>query len=149
MTDRPQVLYRMYDDADFLLYVGITLDPVARFAAHREDKPWWQQVSRIDLEHYDTRAEVEAAEAAAILDESPLYNRAGRPVYGPPRPPRRGPNPDHTRARPIRVPDEDWTKFERTAGFRQRAAVLLEFIRWYNREPGARLPKRPDPPAGE
>lgn len=58
-------------------------------------------------------------------------------------------NPDHTRARPIRIADADWAKFEERAGHRQRAAVIVEFIRWYNREPGAKLPTRPDKPADE
>lgn len=49
----------------------------------------------------------------------------------------------HTTPKQIRIPDDDWTKFEDTAGKRQRAAVIVEFIRWYNREPGAKLPKRP------
>ncbi len=49
----------------------------------------------------------------------------------------------HTRARPIRISDADWAKFEDRAGERNRAAVLVQFIRWYNREPGATLPKRP------
>lgn len=51
----------------------------------------------------------------------------------------------HTPAHAIRIPPEDWAKFEQTAGERRRAPVLLDFIRWYNREPGAKLPKRPGP----
>lgn len=58
-------------------------------------------------------------------------------------------NPDHTRARPIRISDADWAKFEQRAGERQRASVVVEFIRWYNREPGAKLPKRPPDPDAE
>jgi hypothetical protein len=49
----------------------------------------------------------------------------------------------HTTPKQIRIPDDDWTKFEQTAGKRLRASVIVEFIRWYNREPGAKLPKRP------
>lgn len=49
----------------------------------------------------------------------------------------------HTVPKQIRIPDEDWEKFEETAGTRQRASVIVQFIRWYNREPGAKLPKRP------
>lgn len=49
----------------------------------------------------------------------------------------------HTRARPLRIPDDDWHKFEQTAGAGQRTAVVLQFIRWYNREPGVEFPERP------
>lgn len=49
----------------------------------------------------------------------------------------------HTTPKQVRIPDEDWAKFEETAGRRRRAAVLVEFIRWYNREPGAELPLPP------
>lgn len=49
----------------------------------------------------------------------------------------------HTRAIPIRIPRDDWRKFEQTAGARNRSAVVVEFIRWYNREPGAEFPERP------
>lgn len=49
----------------------------------------------------------------------------------------------HTTPKQIRIPDDDWTRFEETAGSRRRASVIIEFIRWYNREPGAKLPKRP------
>lgn len=50
----------------------------------------------------------------------------------------------HTPAVPLRIPRDDWQRFEGTAGPRNRTAVVIEFIRWYNRDPGAKLPKRPD-----
>lgn len=49
----------------------------------------------------------------------------------------------HTTPKQIRIPDEDWVKLEQVAGRRHRAAVVIQLIRWYNREPGAKLPKRP------
>lgn len=49
----------------------------------------------------------------------------------------------HTTPKQVRIPDADWAKFEQRAGKRQRAAVLVEFIRWYNGEPGAKRPTRP------
>lgn len=55
------------------------------------------------------------------------------------------PAPDsHTTPKQIRIPDDDWAKLERTAGPRNRAAIVVTLIRWYNREPGAKLPHRPD-----
>jgi hypothetical protein len=42
-----------------------------------------------------------------------------------------------------------WTLFGTLAGVRRRAQVLNDFIAWYNREPGARLPQRPPAPTKE
>lgn len=71
---QPHALYRFYDDAGHLLYVGITLDPGSRFARHRELKPWWLDVRGVSIEWYDSRAEVLAAETRAIAVERPLHN---------------------------------------------------------------------------
>jgi hypothetical protein len=42
----------------------------------------------------------------------------------------------------VRAPDEDWTDLD-TASAGRRPEVIREFIRWYLRRPGARLPERP------
>lgn len=46
----------------------------------------------------------------------------------------------------IRVDEDTWEKFgtRAQAAGADRSAVLRDFIRWYNREPGARIPRRPD-----
>jgi len=49
-----------------------------------------------------------------------------------------GKTPMHT----VRVEDELWERFGDVA-VPDRSVVIREFIRWYVREPGARLPKRP------
>lgn len=71
---KPQVLYRMFDADDGLLYVGISMNVAQRFAAHRSDKQWWGDITRIALEHFATRQEVLAAEHHAIRSEHPRYN---------------------------------------------------------------------------
>lgn len=52
--------------------------------------------------------------------------------------------------RQVRADDALWDAFgdavERS-GAADRSAVLREFMRWYVREPGAKMPRRP--PAGE
>lgn len=75
-TQPPQAhaLYRFYADDGTLLYVGITLDPGARWRAHRDDKPWWQQIVNITVETYTDRCSVLDAERAAIIAEQPRYN---------------------------------------------------------------------------
>jgi len=50
---------------------------------------------------------------------------------------------DHTPHRPLRIPEEEWKPFGERAGARGRTKVVRQFIRWYNRAPGAELPDRP------
>jgi hypothetical protein len=58
----------------------------------------------------------------------------------------------YDKPRQFRAPDSEWGPFEEATkamhpeGRSPRARVLREFIRWYMRRPGARLPERP--PAG-
>ena len=74
LNARPHALYRFYDRSDVLLYVGITVDPGARFKKHGGDKSWWGQVDRIGIEHFATRKEALEAERKAIKEEQPLHN---------------------------------------------------------------------------
>lgn len=74
VDDSPQVLYRMFDTAGVLLYVGITFRPETRFYAHEQGKSWWHEVAEITLEHFAGRATVEEAERVAIRTERPKYN---------------------------------------------------------------------------
>lgn len=67
-------LYRFWNADDQLLYVGITLNPGARWKAHQYDKPWWSNVARITIELHPDRAAALASERAAIHAERPLYN---------------------------------------------------------------------------
>lgn len=50
----------------------------------------------------------------------------------------------------IRVPEETWKRFAElaTANGTDRSAVLRQFIDWYLRVPGAKLPDRPPPANG-
>jgi hypothetical protein len=48
----------------------------------------------------------------------------------------------HTRARPIRIPPEDWADFGALVGDRERSQLIREFVAWYLRRPKATLPKR-------
>jgi len=67
-------------------------------------------------------------------------DRVATPTYS-----SRMPNAPKTPARQIRIGD-DWYDFD--AGAKsldtERAAVIRELIAWYLREPGAKLPERPD-----
>lgn len=63
------------------------------------------------------------------------------------KPPPRGadvgrPRTGQTPVQYIRVPDNDWNDLRAVAG-RRAHATIREFIRWYLRRPGAKLPERP------
>lgn len=90
MTGRQHALYRFFDPAGALLYVGISLDPGSRWKQHRDDKPWWAEVAQATIEPHPDRVSVLAAEKAAIIAERPRYNvvhnRGGRAVIPDPAP---------------------------------------------------------------
>ena len=71
------VLYRLFDAAGSLLYVGVTGDLRGRLAQHAADKPWWSQVARKTVTWYGSRSDALRAETAAIFNEHPRYNVAG------------------------------------------------------------------------
>jgi hypothetical protein len=48
----------------------------------------------------------------------------------------------HTTNRVVRVPDADWAELGEVAEA-GRAEVIRQFIAWYLRRPGAKLPVRP------
>lgn len=67
-------LYRHFAADGTLLYVGISLCAVGRLAQHRAEKPWYDQISRVDVEWLPTREQAIAAEKYAIQVERPLHN---------------------------------------------------------------------------
>lgn len=71
---RSCTLYRHFDAADELLYVGIAFEPAARRRQHAADKLWWLEVARTSYEHHPTREAALQAEAAAIRAERPRWN---------------------------------------------------------------------------
>lgn len=67
-------LYRFYDDAGGLLYVGITHRIGERFAAHRGASSWYDLAARVALERHPTREAALKAERDAIIAERPRWN---------------------------------------------------------------------------
>lgn len=74
LNGRAHALYRFFDASDVLLYVGITVDPSARFRKHRGDKPWWDDVDHIGIEKFESRELALEAERKAIREENPIHN---------------------------------------------------------------------------
>lgn len=75
-------LYRHFDAAGQLLYVGISLSAVQRLAQHKQTARWFTNLARIDIEWFPNRRLAEQAERAAIWHESPRFN-LDRPVCEP------------------------------------------------------------------
>lgn len=74
-TTERTAIYRLYDEADRLLYVGITSEPRTRLRGHRRDQEWWPEVVMSEIEWCETRAAAEVDEKRAIEEEHPKYNR--------------------------------------------------------------------------
>lgn len=83
-SDREQVkkrkgktsLYRHFDKDGQLLYVGISLSHVARLAQHRDSSHWYEEITHVTIEWYETRVEAELAETRAIGSEFPKHNKS-------------------------------------------------------------------------
>jgi hypothetical protein len=75
-------LYRIYDSADRLLYIGISLSAAVRLAEHRVGSSWWPDVRTIRIEHHVNRPAARLAELRAIRAERPLYNIEGGSAPG-------------------------------------------------------------------
>lgn len=71
---KPQALYRLFDETEQLLYLGISADPGKRFAQHRSDKPWWGDIRSMTVQPMPSREAALEAEREAIKDERPLHN---------------------------------------------------------------------------
>lgn len=73
---RETAIYRFFDDAGRLLYIGITYDIAARFRQHAASKLWWPMVnlSRTTVEWLADRETAEREELSAIGLERPRFN---------------------------------------------------------------------------
>jgi hypothetical protein len=74
-NETPTAIYRCFDGAGALLYVGLSLVPRGRLKQHSEHSNWWFDVRRIEIEYYPTLPEARAVESAAVADEKPLHNK--------------------------------------------------------------------------
>lgn len=76
-TEQPAgrtALYRFFDAAGNLLYVGVTKNPKSRWQTHALEQCWWHLVTRNEVTWCPSRREAAAAEKQAIRDEDPVYN---------------------------------------------------------------------------
>lgn len=68
-------VYRIYDEAVRLLYVGMTRDVPARLRRHRNQTCWASTARAVSVDWFPTVGRASRAEYYAIEREGPLYNR--------------------------------------------------------------------------
>jgi hypothetical protein len=86
---RVWTVYRYYDAAGRLLYVGVTGNGHYRAHAHsRGSASWWPLVVRGEFEHFATMAEAFSEELRQIATLRPTCNKADNPHWQASRPPR-------------------------------------------------------------
>jgi hypothetical protein len=67
-------LYRHFDAAGELLYVGISLSAMSRLGQHAAVSPWAKDITTVKIETLPSREEALAAERVAIKTEHPKFN---------------------------------------------------------------------------
>lgn len=78
---REFILYRAWD-GDVLLYVGITINPGARFYDHSSQSIWWDRATYLRFERLTgctDRASALKIEAQRIRAERPVFNMVSAP----------------------------------------------------------------------
>lgn len=71
-------LYRIYNDANHLLYIGVTNNIDARLSSHKHEKDWWRLAHHVTIDPCSTdRGYAEREERAAIWQERPRFNIRG------------------------------------------------------------------------
>lgn len=73
-VNQPVSLYRFFNAASELLYIGITNRVPRRLDEHGDDKPWYLEVADVKVEHHPNRDAALRAEKTAIKSERPKYN---------------------------------------------------------------------------
>ncbi|MGW7435686.1 hypothetical protein [Streptomyces sp. NPDC054849] len=76
----PAAVYRLWDEAGQLLYIGSAYEPEHRCKRHHT-KPWWGEVARRTEEWFPNRGTAYVAEMKAIAAERAKYNEMGTPGY--------------------------------------------------------------------
>lgn len=70
-------VYRAYDVAGDLLYVGMSTSAAQRLGAHEHHSGWWHEVATVTVRHLPTEAAARIHETHAIHSEAPKYNMMG------------------------------------------------------------------------
>lgn len=106
-------VYRVFDAADRLLYVGCSVAVDARLNQHAQSADWWLYQDRIERETFATRNEALAAESEAIATEHPRWNINGR-------------SQDHPDGYANSIHRATWLHYERDVARRRRELIEEE-----------------------
>lgn len=76
LRDQPHGVYRLYDTAGDLLYVGMSINPAVRILSHCI-RDWYREIdkTRTRIEEFGDFDEAHRAEIQAIRSEVPRHNR--------------------------------------------------------------------------
>lgn len=75
-------VYKYFDKAGILIYVGITECGIARNRQHNESKEWWKFVHRQQIEHFQSRAVAHEREVQLIERFRPPFNKQHNKDHG-------------------------------------------------------------------
>lgn len=110
---KPFTLYRIFDVAGALLWVGQTTRPFERMREHSGDKLWVREMYNTRHEFFPDRDTLLIAEALAIRTEHPKYNVVFNAVADRP-----------TRKARVRWTASDYSKAQIEAAQREAAAII-------------------------
>lgn len=82
-SQTPTHLYRHFGGNGELLYVGISLSAVNRLRDHMKCSGWAEEISRVEIQTFKTRAEALKAERDAIKAECPKHNKHHKEKHKP------------------------------------------------------------------
>jgi hypothetical protein len=74
-------VYRYFDSAGDLLYVGTTAEPYTRWMQHRRRSPWAVDIATVSLEWFAYEDLAYQHERAVIRAERPRHNVKSTPEY--------------------------------------------------------------------
>lgn len=77
----PSSVYRIYDSAGTLIYVGMSYEPDVRVRVQRREKPWGHEIARHEVDWHPNRQTAQQAEERLIKERQPRYNVTHTPEH--------------------------------------------------------------------
>lgn len=71
----PTSVYKYYDRANILIYVGITNGGILRNRQHNDSNEWWKFVAKQEVEHFKSRGLAHEREVVLIEQFRPPFNK--------------------------------------------------------------------------
>jgi GIY-YIG catalytic domain. len=74
-------VYRIYNAADELIYIGMSYEPAVRARVQRREKAWGHEIDRYEVDWHPNRATSQRAEEELIKEFRPRYNVVHTPAH--------------------------------------------------------------------